>query len=178
MNLFFQIFIFIFSFSQNEAISGALRPLTEEIYHFAFRVEIWRSFYGKAGVLCFDVGMWVQKRELPCRIWELRGIPEDRKEGCRAKNGRVPGIKQASAANIVPTSTGAASQIGKVIPHLNGKMDGVAFRVPVGDGSVVVGHIHTHIRKCFARKRIFYMSRDREPLSPCLHSEKNQEDKD
>ncbi len=40
-------------------------------------------------------------------------------------------------ASIIPTSTGAASQIGKVIPELNGKLDGIALRVPVGDGSVV-----------------------------------------
>jgi glyceraldehyde 3-phosphate dehydrogenase len=41
------------------------------------------------------------------------------------------------AANIVPTSTGAASAIGKVIPSLEGKLDGMALRVPVADGSVV-----------------------------------------
>ena len=39
--------------------------------------------------------------------------------------------------NIVPTSTGAASAIGNVIPSLKGKMKGIAMRVPVSTGSVV-----------------------------------------
>ena len=60
---------------------------------------------------------------------ETLDIPH--KKGISSRRGR------AASLNIVPTSTGAASQIGKVIPHLKGKMDGVAFRVPVGDGSVV-----------------------------------------
>ncbi|MEQ8953023.1 MAG: type I glyceraldehyde-3-phosphate dehydrogenase [Gammaproteobacteria bacterium] len=42
-----------------------------------------------------------------------------------------------AATNIVPTSTGAARAIGLVIPQLAGKLDGLAMRVPVADGSVV-----------------------------------------
>ena len=42
-----------------------------------------------------------------------------------------------AATNIVPTSTGAARTIGQVIPELAGKLDGLAMRVPVADGSVV-----------------------------------------
>lgn len=42
-----------------------------------------------------------------------------------------------AATNIVPTSTGAAAAIGEVIPALRGKLDGVAMRVPVPDGSLV-----------------------------------------
>ena len=42
-----------------------------------------------------------------------------------------------AATNIVPTSTGAARAIGQVIPDLAGKLDGIAMRVPVPDGSVV-----------------------------------------
>jgi len=43
---------------------------------------------------------------------------------------------RAAAINIIPTSTGAAKAIGLVLPHLKGKLDGIAMRVPVPDGSV------------------------------------------
>jgi len=43
---------------------------------------------------------------------------------------------RAAALNIIPTSTGAAKAIGDVIPSLAGLMDGLAFRVPVPDGSM------------------------------------------
>ncbi|MDH4178195.1 MAG: type I glyceraldehyde-3-phosphate dehydrogenase, partial [Thermoleophilia bacterium] len=43
---------------------------------------------------------------------------------------------RAAAVNVIPTSTGAAKAIGLVLPHLKGKVDGVAVRVPVPTGSL------------------------------------------
>ncbi len=53
------------------------------------------------------------------------------KKGIKARRGR------AGAMNIIPSSTGAASALGLVIPSLKGKLDGSALRVPVATGSVV-----------------------------------------
>ncbi len=44
---------------------------------------------------------------------------------------------RAAAESIIPTTTGAAKAIGLVIPELQGKMDGVAFRVPIPNGSLL-----------------------------------------
>lgn len=53
------------------------------------------------------------------------------KKGIFARRGR------AGAANIIPSSTGAASAIGLVLPQLKGKLDGTSLRVPTPDGSVI-----------------------------------------
>jgi glyceraldehyde 3-phosphate dehydrogenase len=68
---------------------------------------------------------------------------------------------RAAANNIIPTTTGAARAIGKVLPALAGKLDGLAVRVPVIDGSVVdltveldtdvtVAEVNTAFRKAAA----------------------------
>jgi glyceraldehyde 3-phosphate dehydrogenase len=44
---------------------------------------------------------------------------------------------RAAAENVIPTTTGAAKAVGNVLPELEGKLDGIAMRVPVPDGSVV-----------------------------------------
>ncbi len=43
---------------------------------------------------------------------------------------------RAAGVNIIPTSTGAATAVGKVLPHLEGKLEAKALRVPVADGSI------------------------------------------
>lgn len=43
---------------------------------------------------------------------------------------------RAGAYSIIPTSTGAAKAVGLVLPHLQGKLDGIAMRVPIPDGSL------------------------------------------
>lgn len=60
---------------------------------------------------------------------ETLDIPH--KKGIESRRGR------AAAQNIVPSSTGAASAIGLVIPELQDKLDGCAYRVPVSDGSLI-----------------------------------------
>ena len=53
------------------------------------------------------------------------------KKGIQARRGR------AAAANMVPTSTGAASAVGLVLPQLQGRLDGSAIRVPTSTGSMI-----------------------------------------
>jgi glyceraldehyde 3-phosphate dehydrogenase len=48
-----------------------------------------------------------------------------------------PRRSRAAAENIIPTTTGAARAVGKVLPQLKGKLDGMAMRVPVPNGSIV-----------------------------------------
>jgi glyceraldehyde 3-phosphate dehydrogenase len=50
---------------------------------------------------------------------------------------RDPRRARSAAVNIVPTTTGAARAVGEVLPQLAGRLDGVALRVPVVDGSLV-----------------------------------------
>jgi glyceraldehyde 3-phosphate dehydrogenase len=54
---------------------------------------------------------------------------------------------RAAAVNLIPTSTGAARAIGLVIPELKGKLDGIAVRAPVADGSIVdfVAHVSKEV---------------------------------
>ncbi len=53
------------------------------------------------------------------------------RKGANSRRGR------AAAANIIPSSTGAASAIGVVLPQLKGKLDGTALRVPTTTGSII-----------------------------------------
>lgn len=58
-------------------------------------------------------------------------MDQPHKKGYMSRRGR------AAAASIIPSTTGAAKAVGKVLPHLNGKLDGTALRVPTITGSIV-----------------------------------------
>ncbi len=59
---------------------------------------------------------------------------------------------RSAAVNIIPTTTGAAKAIGEVIPELKGKLDGVALRVPVVDGSIT--DLSAHLKKSVTKEEI------------------------
>ena len=61
-----------------------------------------------------------------------------------------PRRSRAAAENIIPTTTGAARAVGKVMPQLKGKLDGMAMRVPVPDGSIV--DLVCRLGKCLRRR--------------------------
>src|SRR5690625_3067662 len=56
---------------------------------------------------------------------------------------------RAAAVNMIPTSTGAAKAVGRVLPSLDGKLNGMAVRVPTPDGSLVdlVAELETDVTK-------------------------------
>lgn len=60
---------------------------------------------------------------------------------------------RAAACNIVPTTTGAAAAVGLVLPHLDGKLDGGAVRVPVPDGSLT--DFTAVVKKDVTEKEVF-----------------------
>ncbi len=65
------------------------------------------------------------------------------KKGIKERRGR------AASQNIIPTSTGVTKAINEVIPELSGKLDGLAYRVPVSDGSIcdLVLELNTKVTK-------------------------------
>ncbi|HVR28398.1 MAG TPA: type I glyceraldehyde-3-phosphate dehydrogenase [Thermoanaerobaculia bacterium] len=73
---------------------------------------------------------------------------------------------RAAAENIIPTTTGAAKAVGKVLPRLAGKLDGLAMRVPVPDGSVV--DLVCHLRSGPTSDEINHAVREA-AASPRLH---------
>ena len=74
---------------------------------------------------------------------------------------------RAAAENVIPTTTGAARAVGKVLPELNGKLDGIAMRVPVPDGSVV--DLNVRLEKDVSVEDINDAVRDAADSGPLQH---------
>ena len=85
------------------------------------------------------------------------------KKGIKERRGR------ACAQNIVPTSTGAAKAIDKVLPALKDKLSGVAYRVPVSDGSMI--DLTLYLEKSVTKELINDTLRNNE--SVCLKTTKD-----
>lgn len=85
------------------------------------------------------------------------------KKGIKERRGR------ACAQNIVPTSTGAAKAIDKVLPNLKDKLSGVAYRVPVSDGSMI--DLTLYLEKSVTKELINDTLRNNE--SVCLKTTKD-----
>ena len=72
---------------------------------------------------------------------------------------------RASAINIIPTTTGAASSIGNVLPSLKGKLKGIAFRVPVSDGSLIDATITIEEKTTIDKINELYKKNENEVLN-------------
>jgi glyceraldehyde 3-phosphate dehydrogenase len=59
---------------------------------------------------------------------------------------------RAAAVNLIPTSTGAAKAIGEVLPEMKGRLDGIAVRAPVADGSLT--DLVCRVRKPVSREAV------------------------
>ncbi|MDT0559176.1 type I glyceraldehyde-3-phosphate dehydrogenase [Ichthyenterobacterium sp. W332] len=81
-------------------------------------------------------------------------------DGPSRKNYR---LGRSAIMNIIPSTTGAAKAVGKVIPHLNGKLTGMAFRVPTADVSVVDLTVRTQKETSYDEiKKVFKTAADGE----------------
>ncbi len=81
------------------------------------------------------------------------------KKGANSRRGR------AAAANIIPSSTGAASAIGLVLPELKGKLDGTALRVPTTTGSIIDLSLHLDKRVTVEEINKVFMENQNETIA-------------